>query len=90
MKHTLNVKGYFSKKIVITILSSEARKSIFKGILDNYPHKCDVRHFTGVSVYSVKIRKGHFEQMISDLNTKDLTLVGYVNCRNMFEVKSQS
>lgn len=86
MKYTL-IKGYFSRKIVVTILSNENR---FKGVLADYPHKCDVRHFADVSVYSVKIRKGYFESLVADLNAKDLTLVGYVNTKNLFEIKSQS
>lgn len=89
MKYTL-LKGYFSRQIVITILSSEARKTYFGPILAEYPHKCDVRHFSDVSVYSVKIRKGHFNQLVADLNAKGLTLVGYINTQNLFEIRAQS
>lgn len=85
MKHTL--KGIFSKKIIVTVLSSD---NSFKTALEKYPYKCDVRHFKDVHVYSVKIRKHYFERIVDDLNKRDITLVGYINTRNLFEIKSQS
>lgn len=81
------LKDIFSKTITITILAKDENFS--KALLSE---KCtfDVRKFKDINVYSVKIKEARFKRIISELAKHDLTLVGYVNTKHMYEIKSLS